>query len=629
MNLATTKATNNENTASRKQLGGLFQIIKDIGKILSFLSGKRRAQLLVLLALQILGGFAEILSLGALLPFLSAISNAKTLLEKPEIQPLITFLNITDQKSLIICASMAFAGAFTFVNLFKIFLLWLQNRMTVALGCDVNKRFFDRLLHQDFEYHLNTNSGALISRTFVDLGAILHFIGGATMISTQSIAIAAIVSAIIYYNAAAAILIFSTTLILYFGVANLNKKQMVKNGHLVSDNRSITVHNLQIALGGIRDVLLDNKQKEFVNRYTVADRAFRKASQNTQLLSILPRHIIEIAGVTILVSVAAFYSISEEGMFGALPLIGALAMATIRILPAAQTAYNSYARMQAVHVSVERALEILEMEPKLSVPTPENAILPPHSAIDLSDVWFRFRGSGKTSATSEWILKGVNISIPVNKTVAFVGKTGSGKTTISDIVSGLLIPEKGQLHVDSTPITAQNLANWRQHVASVPQSIFLIDASVKENVAFGETPAKIDFEKVKKACVMAQIDELIQERPQQYDEVIGENGLRLSGGQRQRIGIARALYKNATVLVLDEATSALDNKTEATVMETIANLHGQQTILIIAHRLETIKKADLIFEIQEGQVVAQGTYDELLEKSESFREIALKQNKET
>jgi ATP-binding cassette subfamily B protein len=615
--------------AKSESLGSVLRIVKDIGVILSFLSSRRKIQLFILLFLQIIGGFLEVLSLGALLPFISAISNAASLIKKTEIQPIIEFLNIENETELILYASIIFAAAFTFVNLFKIFIFWLQNRMTVAVGCDISQRFFYKILHQNFEYHLNVNSGALISRIFIDLGAVLHFIAGAMMISTQFIAIFAIVTAVVYYDAFAAVTIFSTTLILYFAIANINKSQMVKNGYVISDSRVETIHNLQIALGGIRDVILGNKQKKLLEQYAIPDRAFRKASRNTQFLSFLPRYLIEIAGVIILISAAAYYAISEGGLFGALPLIGALAMAIVRILPAAQTAYNSYSAMQSVHISIERSLEILGLETQVIEYNSEKDIPAPRKSIDLIDIWFRFSGVGKKAMPSEWILKGINISIPANKTVAFVGKTGSGKTTLSDIILGLLLPDKGALRVDNTDITMQNLANWRQCVTSVPQSIFLIDASVKENVAFGEPIEKIDLEKVKKACALAQIDKLIERRPGKYDEIIGENGLRLSGGQRQRLGIARALYKESCVLVLDEATSALDNKTEATVMETISKLHGHQTIVVIAHRLETIKNADLIFEIQDGKVVAQGSYEELLENSKSFREMALRKNNGT
>lgn len=606
----------------KTSLGSISDIVKDLRMALSFLSFRRKVQLVLLLILQIIGGFVEIVSLGALLPFLSAISNAGDLLVKPQAQSILQLLNIHSEADLIFCASAAFIGAFICANVFKIYLFWLQNKMTVSLGCDINQLFFKRVLHQDFEFHLNTNSSALISRTFTDLGAIQRCIAATMMISTQAIAITFITLAIVWYDPVAASIIFSSVLLIYLAIAHINRGKMVKNGRVVSDKRAQTVHILQVALGGIRDVLLNSSQPEYMNKYAKVDRAFRTASRNIQFLSVLPRYLIEIVGVVILVITAAYYTTSQDGVFGTLPLIGGLAMAIVRILPAAQIAYNSYASIQSSHVSFKRALDILTLQDQVTAADSSTQSLDFKHNIHLRDVWFRFRNFESDNPYSDWILKGVNLSIPANQTVAFVGKTGSGKTTISDVIAGLLVPEKGTISIDDIPLSHDTLGSWKKKIACVPQSIFLIDATIKENVAFGESEHAIDLERVKHVCRLAQIDDLIESRPHQYDEIIGENGLKLSGGQRQRIGIARALYKNPSVLILDEATSALDNKTESSVMDTISSLHGEQTIIIIAHRLETIKKADHIFEIQDGTVIAEGTYEALLERSPSFREIA-------
>ena len=616
------------NTINSKKLGHISQIGKDFRTIVSFLSRKRKMQLFFLLMFQVVGGFSEMLSLGALLPFLSAISNAKELFRRPELQPAINFLGIENETQMIIYASVAFIAAFSFVNIFRIFTFWIQNKMSVIVGSDLARRFCNQILNQDFEYHLNANSGVLISRTITDLSSVLQFISGAMMISAQGVAVLSIITAIVMYDATSAFVIFSTTLVLYVIIARINKKQLIRNSYTVSDSHALTIRNLQIGLGGIRDVLLGNKQQQFLDRYTESDRAYRQAAANTQLLRILPRYLIEIAGVTILASMAAYYTVSQGGVFGTLPLMGALAMACIRILPAAQQIYNSFVGMQSVHVSVDRVLDILKLPIRKTKKSEEYPLNAPKNSIELSNVWFRFKGDREGKAPSGWVLKGVNLSIPVNKTIALVGKTGSGKTTISDIVLGFLFPEKGTLCVDGQRVSEENIASWRTHLASVPQSIFLIDATIKENIAFGEMRDEIDMDKVKQACKLSQIDDFIESRPEKYNEIMGENGIRLSGGQRQRIGIARALYKKASVMVLDEATSALDNKTEKILMQTIAELHGQQTILIIAHRLDTIKKADIIYEIQDGRVVAQGTFEELMRSSASFREIALAGEKE-
>ena len=295
-------------------------------------------------------------------------------------------------------------------------------------------------------------------------------------------------------------------------------------------------------------------------------------------------------------------------------------MAAIRVLPAVQSLYQSIAGMQSAYVSVERVLNILALETSEEVVKDRADIPVPVKTIELRDVWFKFPTTSGKTISSDWILRGVNVCLPANKRVALVGKTGGGKTTISDIFSGLHFPEKGHLYVDDEIISKENITSWRKQVACVPQSIFLIDLTIKENIAFGEDSNELNLHSVKEACKFAQIDEFIENRNNKYEEIVGENGIKLSGGQRQRIGLARAIYRNASILILDEATSALDNKTEKAVMETVKKIKNV-TMLIIAHRLDTIKNADLIYEIEAGKVVASGTYEQLMLKSASFQEL--------
>lgn len=622
MNKIDKQTPSQTNESNGKDYGRVADILKDLKRVLTFIPSRRKIQLSLLLVLQVTSGLSEVISLGAVLPFLSALSNASDFFEKPEMQGIITFLDIKTTSELILYSSAGFVIAFIMTNLLKMLTFLAQIRLSVAIGSDLNAKFCSQILHQDYEYHLNSNSSTLMSRSVTDLGSTLNFITSFMMIITQGIATILIISAIIAYDAVSALIIFSSITVIYLAVVNFNKQQIVRNGRVVSDNKAAALKILQLSLGSIRDVLLGDKQRQFIRRYSSADRAFRRASAKTKFLKFVPRIIIEIFAVSLLVFMGAYLTLSADGLFSVLPLIAALGLATVRILPAAQMIYNSYATMQSVHVAVDRCLKVLALPTLKSDNTPGSKLEAFKEEIALRDVQFRFRGTDETSPPSDWILKGVNLTIPVGSTVALVGNTGGGKTTISDVISGLLYPEEGGLWVDGKQINRENVARWQRQVACVPQAIFLLDSSVKENIAFGEKPENIDVERVREACRLAQISELIESRPNKYDEVIGENGLKLSGGQRQRIGLARALYQSKPLLVLDEATSALDNKTERAVMQTISNIKKDRTILIIAHRLDTIKKADLIYEIKDGRVVAQGQFDELLEKSETFREIA-------
>jgi ATP-binding cassette subfamily B protein len=237
----------------------------------------------------------------------------------------------------------------------------------------------------------------------------------------------------------------------------------------------------------------------------------------------------------------------------------------------------------------------------------------------MQNVWFRYRED------SGWVLQDLCLTIPAKSRVGFVGTTGSGKSTTADLILGLLKPEKGQILVDDLPLEGERLRAWQLGVAHVPQSIFIADTTVASNIAFGVPEAQIDWDRVIKAAKLAQIADFIESLPEGYHTTVGERGIRLSGGQRQRVGIARALYREAKVIVFDEATSALDNYTERELMSAIDSLSQELTIILIAHRLTTVEKCDRIFEFSQGRVIHSGTYEELLEKSESFRRMAIRE----
>ena len=393
------------------------------------------------------------------------------------------------------------------------------------------------------------------------------------------------------------------------------RRRLRRNSQRIASEHTQVVKALQEGLGGIRDVLLDGTQPFYCRVYQQADQPLRQAQGNNVFVAQSPRYAMEALGMVLIAALAYGLSRQAGGIATALPVLGALALGAQRMLPALQQIYASWASIAGSQGVLADTIELLDQ------PLPEELLQTPPAplsfkeAIRFDEIGFRYASDGP------WVLNGLNLTIAQGARVGFVGATGSGKSTTMDLLMGLLKPTCGEILVDAQPLSGNRVRAWQRAIAHVPQSIYLADATLAENIAFGVPRNSIDMERVKQAARRAQIAAFIESRSEGYDALVGERGVWLSGGQRQRIGIARALYKEASVLVLDEATSALDNVTERSVMDAIEGLDRDLTILLIAHRLTTVRRCETIVQLENGQVVAQGTYEELLKCSQSFRHI--------
>jgi ATP-binding cassette subfamily B protein len=393
-----------------------------------------------------------------------------------------------------------------------------------------------------------------------------------------------------------------------------SRQQLHRNSECIAQAQTQVVKALQEGLGGIRDVLLDGTQPVYCEIYHRADQPLRRAAGNNTFIGQSPRYVMEALGMALIAALAYGLSRQAGGVATALPVLGALALGAQRMLPAMQMIYGAWSIVAGSQASLVDVIELLEQPLPAEILQPSFVPLTFQEAIRFDAVRFRYGNDGP------WVLDGLNLTIPKGARVGFVGSTGSGKSTTLDLLMGLLMPAEGELLVDGQPISGNRLRAWQLTIAHVPQSIYLADATLAENIAFGVPPDAIDLERVRQAARHAQIADFIESRPDGYRAYVGERGIRLSGGQRQRIGIARALFKQASVLVFDEATSSLDNNTEKSVMDAIEGLNRSLTILLIAHRLTTLRNCDIVVELKDGRVVAQGTYKELLKCSPSFRQ---------
>ncbi|MDP4698834.1 MAG: ABC transporter ATP-binding protein/permease, partial [Saprospiraceae bacterium] len=461
--------------------------------------------------------------------------------------------------------------------------------------------------YQPYAVHVSRNSSEVISGIINKSIAILNlFITPIMNLVSSTVTILAIILTLFLIDPFVALSAFLGFGFLYAVIILLVKKRLSANSVVLSLVSVQMVKALQEGLGGIRDVLIDGTQETYAAIFNKAQGKYNKSLANNQIVGNSPRLIVEFLGIFFICVIAYQLVLKGDGFISAIPTLGALALGAQRLLPAMQIFYLNWTTLRSGQNSVVDGLEFLEQ------PFPEHAHkvnpLPIkfEKSIKLENLNFKYNKDGAI------VLKSLNLTLEKGKRYGFVGTTGCGKSTLLDVIMGLLKPTNGYIKIDNQIITEENHRSWQVILAHVPQAIYLSDTSLAENIAFGVEVDKIDMKRVKEAAEKAQIAETIEALPQKYKTLVGERGIRLSGGQRQRIGIARAFYKNAQVIVFDEATSALDNETELAVMEGVEQLADDLTILIVAHRVSTLKRCDKIFRMDKGEVVEEGVYEEMV-----------------
>ncbi|WP_448600086.1 ABC transporter ATP-binding protein [Thermoleptolyngbya sp.] len=588
-------------------------LIREIWHLLGYLSRRRKRQLGLLLILMMTSSLSEVISLGAVFPFLGALSNADRILNSPQWQPLWENLRIETPGQLVAILALVFIVAVLVANALRLLTLNVQTHLGAGLGSDISCQLFSKTLLQPYSFHVQHSSSDLINLVTVDARKLTSFIFIPLLtLVTNSLVVMALVSGLFLIDTQTATISAVALGGAYTLLYRWRRKVLARNSQILVETNQQQIKVVQEGVGGIRDVLIGGTHEFFQQVYKEADIPYCHATASNQVISQSPRYIIEALAMSAIGLLAL--GMGRGGDFTqVLPVLGSLALGANRLLPTVQGVFGAIVQMQSARASLQRVLIALQrpIDPML-VWLPSQG-LPLEEELRFDRVWFRY------SQDSDWVLKDLSLKIAAKTTVAFVGSTGSGKSTSADLILGLLKPQKGTISVDGQPLEGERLRQWQQCIAHVPQSIFLTDATITENIAFGIPKEKIDFEQVWQAARLAQIDDYIAQLPAGYDTYVGERGVRLSGGQRQRIGIARALYRQASVIIFDEATSALDNATEREVMAAIHGLSRQFTVILIAHRLSTVEKCDVIFELNQGRLTAKGSYQDLVVTSSSFR----------
>ena len=581
------------------------------------LSVKRRQQFGLLMLLMLVSALAEVISLGAVLPFLGILVAPEKVFSHYIVADLVIAWGITSPDQLVLPLTVAFSLAALLAGAVRLLLLWARTRLAVVIGADFSLEVYRRTLYQPYQVHVSRNSSEVISGITSKVNGIVYGVLLAFLTLASSVVLlVSITLALIAIDpmvATVAAIGFGAS---YALITWMSRQRLRSNSRRIAYEQTQVVKALQEGLGGIRDVLLDGIQPAYCDVYSKADQPLRWAQGSNMFISGSPRPAMEALGMVLIAAMAYSLSYQTGGIATALPVLGALALGAQRLLPAMQQSYSAWASIVGSHTSLTDIIALLDQPMPDELPKPVQVPLPFHDYICFDSVYFRY------TSDSPWVLDDLNITIAKGSRVGFVGSTGSGKSTTLDLMMGLLMPTQGELLVDGQLISGNHIRAWQRTIAHVPQSIYLSDTTLAENIALGVPRSAIDLERVKQAARQAQIADFIESGPEGYNAYLGERGIRLSGGQRQRIGIARALYKQASVLVFDEATSALDNATEHSIMNAIDGLGSDLTILLIAHRLGTVRNCDAIIELEEGRVVAHGTYDQLLECSPSFRRMA-------
>jgi ABC-type multidrug transport system fused ATPase/permease subunit len=547
----------------------------------------------------IVASLAEVFTIGAVLPFLGVLTAPDKIFAHDSAQPFITLLQIKSLEGLLLPFTFLFILAAVFAGLARITLLWVQTRLSIAIGGDFSVQVYERTLFQPYSFHISRNSSEILAGLEKATNLVVTIIQPVMVLISSLVILIAVIATLLAIEPVIALTAFLGFGLIYAVVVSVTKRRIANNSKTIAVQQGRVTKAVQEGLGGIRDVLIDGTQPVYRSAYENAFLPLRRAIASNNVIAASPRFGVESLGMVLIAGLAfilAEASGSAVGSNNTIPILGALALGAQRLIPVLQQIYYAYITIKGNRDSTQDALDLLEQ------PAPEKAFATPaipmafRTSITLKDLGFRY------TPQEPWVFRNLNLEIAKGSRVGFVGITGSGKSTLLDILMGLLPCTEGALLVDNIAVTLQNTRAWQAHISHVPQAIFLSDTSIAENIAFGVPRGQIDLHRLKQASRQADLDYTIAGWRNGFDTQVGERGVRLSGGQRQRIGIARALYKQANLLILDEATSSLDIETEAAVMEGIESVGRDITILIIAHRLSTLKNCDRIIELSNGGI---------------------------
>ena len=574
----------------------------------------RHAGLLLIMIL--IMAIIDMIGIASILPFMAVLTNPNLI----ETNSILNFMfqyfrifGVENDKQFLFALGILLFGLLVFSNIFKALTTYVQLQFIHMREYSLSKRLVENYLHQPYSWFLSRNSADLGKTILAEVGLI---VGGylkpfINVIAKVIVAVAIIILLVLTDPKLALIASFMLSAsygIIFYCV----RKYISKIGKKRLKNNEARYLLISEAFGAAKEIKIGNLEQNYIERFSNPAKIYAKTTASSRVLSQLPHFFLELitfGGVMLMI----LYLMMQKGSFNdALPVLSLYIFAGLRLMPAIKEIYTSFVSFTFVDPSLKKLHQDIK-NLKVVNPNLGGDSISINKNISLQNVNYNYPNASRTA------LKNINLTIPLKSTVGFIGATGSGKTTTIDIIQGLLQPQKGNLKIDGQIISEKNIKSWQQSIGYVPQHIYLSDDTISSNIAFGIKPQNINQDVIEKVSKIANLHEfVVDELPEKYQTIIGERGVRLSGGQRQRIGIARALYHNPKILILDEATSALDNDTEEAVMDAVDNLGKKITIIIIAHRLNTVKRCDQIYLLEKGQIKNQGTFKELINIEENF-----------
>lgn len=599
-------------------------MLKVFNKTFCLLERKERFQLYRLFFAVLLTSFTEILGIASIMPFMAVISNPNVIQQNKYLCWLYNYLHFSNMNNFMVFWGIVVMALMIFNNATNAFTTWYLMKFSWNIEHSLQVRTFRNYLNRSYSYYLTRNTSDLSTNVLVEVNQFVigFLIPGLQMLAKILLALA-IISLLLTADPVLAALVIIVLGGSFGAIYSFVRGRLASLGVVCVGLNKARFKIVAEVLGGIKDIKLLGLEIPFIDKFSIPSKQYGKHQTSSQLISQLPKYIMDVIAFGGIILIVIYLLIVKHDIGKVLPFVTLYAFASYRLMPAIQQVFYGLTKIKFYLPILEllyHDLQITATDRTFSVQNDRHlghdVRLHFKESIVLKNIMFTYQGSDKKA------LNDLSLSIDARSSIGIVGATGSGKTTLIDIILGLLTPTEGQIYIDKVALDSKNLRAWQRNLGYVPQHIFLSDDTIAHNIAFGVPNSEIDMEAVQRAAIIANLHEFVINLPDGYNTTVGERGVKLSGGQRQRIGIARALYRSPNVLIMDEATSALDGITENAVMDALNNVSKTNTLIMIAHRLSTVRNCDVIYLIDNGVVKAKGPYTELVNNSSLFRAMA-------